>query len=207
MTALAFAALRRPRSRRRVTVEVGLVALGIGAVAAARLAAMRAGLEPLIVGAGFGAALLLLARVSGERLPLGPYPAAHAIAGIAVGASLIAVVLLGAALAGAAPVPGLARPAAPFAPWAAVTLFVAVAEEAVLRGALFGAARRAGGTFVALLVTTAVFALIHVPLYGWHVVPLDLAVGFALGGLRIVSRGIAAPAAGHAVADLATWWL
>jgi membrane protease YdiL (CAAX protease family) len=52
-----------------------------------------------------------------------------------------------------------------------------------------------------------VFALMHVPLYGWHVVPLDLAVGLALGGLRVATRGVAAPAVAHAVADLATWWL
>jgi len=207
MTALAAAPLARPGSRRRVPVEVVLVTLGIGAVAAARLAATRAGLEPLIVGAGFGASLLLLARASGERLMVGTHPAAQAIAGGAFGATLIAVVILGAALAGSALIPGLARPAAPFTPWAAVTVLVAVAEESILRGVLFGAIRRAGGPLAALLATTAVFALIHVPLYGWHVVPLDLAVGLALGGLRIVSRGIAAPAAAHAVADLATWWL
>ena len=33
----------------------------------------------------------------------------------------------------------------------------------------------------------------HVPLYGWHVVPLDLAVGLVLAGLRIWTRGLAAP--------------
>jgi membrane protease YdiL (CAAX protease family) len=59
----------------------------------------------------------------------------------------------------------------------------------------------------ALGLTTLAFALMHVPMYGWHVVPLDLAVGFTLGGLRIATRGIAAPAVAHAIADLATWWL
>jgi hypothetical protein len=47
----------------------------------------------------------------------------------------------------------------------------------------------------------------HVPLYGWHVMPLDLAVGLVFGGLRLATHGVAAPAAAHAVADLATWWL
>jgi hypothetical protein len=47
----------------------------------------------------------------------------------------------------------------------------------------------------------------HVPLYGWHVVPLDLGVGLWLAGLRLATGGIAAPAIAHAVADLATWWV
>jgi membrane protease YdiL (CAAX protease family) len=59
----------------------------------------------------------------------------------------------------------------------------------------------------AIVVTSVAFALMHVPLYGWHVVPLDLGVGIFLGGLRLASGGIAAPAVAHAVADIATWWL
>jgi hypothetical protein len=47
----------------------------------------------------------------------------------------------------------------------------------------------------------------HVPLYGWHVVPLDLGVGLWLAGLRLATGGIAAPAIAHTIADLATWWL
>src|SRR5439155_23100071 len=94
----------------------------------------------------------------------------------------------------------LGRPAAPFVPWAGIVVLVAVAEEAVLRGRLFDAIRRGGGVGMAVVVTTAAFALIHVPLYGWHVVPLDLAVGLALGGLRVATGGFAAPAAAHAIA-------
>ena len=43
--------------------------------------------------------------------------------------------------------------------------------------------------------------------YGWHVVPLDLAVGVWLAGLRLLSGGVAAPAMAHGLADIATWWL
>jgi hypothetical protein len=60
---------------------------------------------------------------------------------------------------------------------------------------------------VAVVATSLVFALIHVPLYGWHVVPLDLGVGLLLGGLRLVTGGVTAPAAAHTIADVATWWL
>src|SRR6185312_17266706 len=112
---------------------------------------------------------------------------------------LIAAGLAGPALGGASSIPGLGRPAAQFVPWAAIIVGVAVAEEAVLRGVLFDRLRRGGGVLVALLVTTVLFALMHVPLYGWHVVPLDLAVGLALGGLRLVT-GAAAPAVAHAIA-------
>jgi hypothetical protein len=44
-------------------------------------------------------------------------------------------------------------------------------------------------------------------MYGWTAVPLDLAVGVWLGGLRLATGGVAAPATAHALADLAYWWL
>ena len=129
------------------------------------------------------------------------------VAGLATGLVLVGVALAGALFGGLQLAPGVARPAAPFAAWAVVTILVAAAEEGILRGALFDALRSAGGTAMALLVTTVAFALIHIPLYGWGVVPLDLGVGLALGGLRLSTRTVLGPAVAHAVADLATWWL
>jgi len=180
---------------------------GLSVLVAVRLAATRAGLDPIAVGAGFGLGLMALLVARPGRLRLGPRPLTAALLGGGVGIALVALVVAGAGIAGGSLVPGLGRPAAPFLPWAAVTLAVAVSEEAILRGILFDRVHRAGGPIVALLATTALFALMHVPLYGWHVVPLDLAVGLALGGLRIATRGVVAPAAAHALADLATWWL
>ncbi len=84
---------------------------------------------------------------------------------------------------------------------------MAIGEEAILRGALFDAIDEAGGLLAAVVLTSVAFALIHVPLYGWHVVPLDLGVGVWFAGLRLVSGRVAAPAIAHALADLATWWL
>ncbi len=139
------------------------------------------------------------------------------VVGLALIAATLAVSALGPDLGRPVATPGLGRPAAPFLPWAAITLLVAVAEEALLRGLLFDrivAAARARGAqaggrgeiVVAVVLTSAVFAAMHVPVYGWHVVPLDLGVGCCLGGLRILTGGVAGPAAAHAVADLATWW-
>jgi hypothetical protein len=47
----------------------------------------------------------------------------------------------------------------------------------------------------------------HVPLYGWGVVPLDFGVGFWFAGLRLTGGGVAAPTIAHVIADLSTWWL
>lgn len=91
--------------------------------------------------------------------------------------------------------------------WVAVTMLVALAEEWLLRGALFDAARAVAGIPGTLLLTSAAFALMHVPFYGWGVVPVDFAVGLWLGGLRLATGRVSAPAAAHVLADLATWWL
>jgi hypothetical protein len=47
----------------------------------------------------------------------------------------------------------------------------------------------------------------HVPLYGWGVVPVDLAAGVWLAGLRLAGGGVGAPVVAHLLADLAGWWL
>jgi membrane protease YdiL (CAAX protease family) len=124
--------------------------------------------------------------------------------------------LLGLAGAAALCVPVLLRwtPRPPvvdgFVRWALVVTFVAVAEEVFLRGTLYDAVRAAvprAGDDAAIGVAAVAFALLHVPLYGWHVVPLDLAVGVLLGELRRVSGTAAAPAVTHVGADLAAWFL
>ncbi len=221
-----------PRGSGAWIVPIALVA-GLAVVVAARLEATRAGLDGVAVGAGFGLSLAGLAawplrrhlagpRLAGPRLA-GPRLAGRtrlldrprpsrrlAIAtgaGLGFGLALVGLAVLGPALAGATTVPGLGRPAAAFVPWVAVTILVASAEEGLLRGVLFDRIGRAGGLVPAVLLTSAVFALMQVPLYGWPVVPLDFAVGLALAGLRLTTRSLVAPAAAHIVADLATWWL
>ncbi len=121
--------------------------------------------------------------------------------------------LLGAAALCAVPLlvhlrgAGQPLPAADFPAWALGVTAVAVAEERLLRGALWEALALARGEGSALTVTTLAFAALHVPFYGWQAVPLDLAVGLLLGGLRQASGSWRAAGVAHALADLAGWWL
>ncbi|MCU1595182.1 MAG: family intrarane metalloprotease [Frankiales bacterium] len=91
-----------------------------------------------------------------------------------------------------------------FATWGLVVTVVATSEEVFLRGALYEAI---ADERVAIGVGAVAFALLHVPLYGWHVLPLDLAVGLVLGGLRREAGTPFAPAVAHVGADLVGWFL
>lgn len=192
MTAVAIAH-RQPS--RLVVVSVGL-----GLILAGRWMATNSGLlDPVSVGIGFGAALLGLAVVGGWRTSAPRR--SSLLAGVAGGAVLIALAVL-------IRWQGLEwRFATPFVPWALATVLVATAEEAVLRGALFDAITEWASPLAAVVVTSLTFALMHVPFYDWHVVPLDLGVGLFLAGLRLTTGGIAAPAVAHVLADLAVYWL
>ena len=189
--------------------RVALITLGLAGAIGARWAATVGGSsDGIAVGAVFGALLLMGAAGTGWRpgfLPAGSLVRiAQTVATGLVGGTALVVL----ALVTRWPGPWLPfQPAASFLPWAAVTVLVATAEEVVLRGVLFHALDEASGTSIALAATSVAFALLHVPLYGWHVVPLDLGVGLCLGGLRVLTGGVAAPAIAHAVADLATWWI
>jgi membrane protease YdiL (CAAX protease family) len=94
-----------------------------------------------------------------------------------------------------------------FAGWAAAVTVVATAEEVFLRGTLYDAVAGVSGDLAAIVVGAVLFALLHVPLYGWHVVPLDLAVGLVLGGIRQSTGTSAAPAVTHVGADLIGWFV
>jgi membrane protease YdiL (CAAX protease family) len=211
-----FAARLPPMARGGSAADWAVTALLVAAVTAvvvARWLATRSGADALIVGAGFGISLALFAALAWRHQAAGGSNdrATNVFIagslGMAFGLLLVGFSVVGPALAGTAAVPGLGRPAAPFVSWAAVTILVASAEEVILRGVLFDRLERAGGVAAAVILTTAVFALMHVPLYGWHVLPLDVAVGLALAGLRLGTRSIVAPVAAHVVADLASWWL
>ena len=202
-----------------------LLAAGLAGLVGARWAATLEGSAGgLAVGLAFGTGLIALAVAVGVRVGRPGGLSRSTLRALAVGA-LGGVALVGLALVGLADGGGPAGApiqlgaaygprlgpgawlAAGFAPWAAITILVATAEELVLRGVLFDAVDRAAGGAIAVIATSLAFALIHVPLYGWHVVPLDLGVGLILGGLRVLTGGVSAPASAHVIADLATWWL
>jgi membrane protease YdiL (CAAX protease family) len=177
----------------------------LGGLAAASLARAalngQVALSAFVAGATFGIVLVAMATMAGWR------PARPSVSSLLIGSfgGLVLVAL-----------PRLAHPLLPavigmrpepFAAWALVTAVVVTGEEALVRGALFGTLERAAGPVAAVAVTSLAFALMHVPLYGWHVVPLDLGVGVWLAGLRLATGGVAAPAIAHGLADLSTWWI
>ena len=186
-------AVAQPDSR------VPMLLMGLGAAVVLRAAvAGRAGAGSPRAAAAFAAAILALCFALGWR-PKG-FRAVHAFVGVGAGLLLAGgpLVLHGAVPAGAS---------AGMAGWSVLVTCVAVAEEWLLRGALWEALETGYGATTALVCTTFAFALMHVPLYGWGAVPLDVGAGLGLGALRIWSRGVVAPAAAHAVADLIGGWL
>ncbi len=182
-------------------VRPALILVGLAAIVGLRWALTTRGAAGAVtIGLIFGAGLLAAGLGGGWR------PRPERRSSYVVGAAGGAVLIVVAVVTRSGQLPWLA-PSAAFAPWAAVTILVASAEELVLRGALFDDLDGSLGTLGAVVVTSLVFALMHVPLYGWQVVPLDLGVGLWLAGLRLATGGIAAPAVAHSIADLATWWL
>ena len=119
------------------------------------------------------------------------------VAGLMVGAILL-VPVVGGALS--------ARPLGAFLPWAAVAALVATLEETAIRGVLYRRLAAEAGTAVAIVVGAAVFALIHLPRYGLAAMPLDAAVGLALGGLRALTGRVLPCAVAHTLADWGAWF-
>ena len=83
-----------------------------------------------------------------------------------------------------------------------IAIWPAITEEVVFRGALLGSLRRAGnGAAVAL--SAGLFALIHIPPGGYRV-PFALALGLALGALRLRTESIVPAVVAHAVVNATT---
>lgn len=174
---------------------------------------VRASGTPLIVGLGCAlllarlrilpmsgdARVLLLAALLGS-VALGsllvPVPSERA----RLRPSLVLVIgfvgLVAAAVAAGRPV------AFPATAWAIpLALLAAVAEEALFRRVLYAWLEPAGAA-MAIGVTAALFALLHVPLYGWAAFPVDLGAGLLLSWQRWASGTWTVPAGTHAAANL-----
>jgi len=207
-----------------VIASAGRIGAAPGAVRLTGLillaALTRSWLEP--VGEGVSttvfAALLLLAVVPASSTPQ-PSPSIGGRGGDGANYEWTAArsLLGGLVVAALIVAPGLLQPAGAgfhsgrgldgWWPWAAVTALVATVEEVAIRGALQGALTRAAGTLPAIAGGAAVFALIHLPRYGAASLPLDLAVGIALGALRALSGRVLPCAVAHTLADWAAWWM
>jgi membrane protease YdiL (CAAX protease family) len=85
--------------------------------------------------------------------------------------------------------------------YATAIVLAPVAEELFFRRFVYGVLRP-GGVALAIGGSTALFALAHVTVYGWWVLPLDLAAGLILGWQRWASGTWVVPAATHVVANL-----
>jgi membrane protease YdiL (CAAX protease family) len=194
-------------------VLAGLSGLA-GAVAVRVAIAGDAGARSPAAGLGFAGVLLVLACVvrtsrSTPDAASGARPVWPRRRDLAVGLVGAAVLCAGPALRTAAmDTSWISRvPMQGFAPWVGVVALVAIAEEILLRGALFTAVTAWRGPDVAVLVTAIAFAAVHVPVYGLRVLPLDFAVGVGLGALRVWTGTVTGPSVAHVVADLAGWWL
>jgi membrane protease YdiL (CAAX protease family) len=184
--------------RERSSVLSALLLLGFAGAVSARL--LLAGPGPArspSAGLVFAGLLLAMCVAMRTRVPLSLAALGRGVGGAVL---LCAPVVL---LRGGGPL----HDGRGFASWAVVVAIVAAAEELFLRGALYDAVRDAVDERAAILVAAVAFAALHVPLYGWHVVPLDLVVGLVLGELRRASGTPAAPAVTHVGADLAAWFL
>ena len=119
------------------------------------------------------------------------------IAGLGLGAILVAP-LLGGALSD--------RPLQAFWQWGAIAALIASLEEIAIRGRLQQEWTQAGGPIAGVLMGALVFALIHLPHYGPGAMPLDFAVGVALGGLRALTGRVLPGAIAHVMADWGAWF-
>lgn len=105
---------------------------------------------------------------------------------------LIGLVLFGAVLVASATAAAWTLP---------LSLLAAVAEEALFRRVAYrGLVRH--GVPAAVIGSAVLFALVHVPLYGVAVLPVDLGAGLVFGWQRWATGSWTVPAATHAAANL-----
>lgn len=85
----------------------------------------------------------------------------------------------------------------------ATLLLAGVCEEIFFRGYMHAVLRRVGvSAFWTATATASLFALIHVPLYGAWVLPIDIAAGAIFAWQRHVTGSWLVPAVTHAAANL-----
>jgi membrane protease YdiL (CAAX protease family) len=121
-------------------------------------------------------------------------PAGALSSGLCLVIGLAAVALARAAVA---PAPPLMTTEAS----AGLSVLAAVAEEALFRGGVFRLLEPRGAAFAAV-ASALLFALVHVPSYGWPAFPVDLGAGLLFSWQRLATGRWSVPAATHAAANL-----
>jgi membrane protease YdiL (CAAX protease family) len=81
-------------------------------------------------------------------------------------------------------------------------VLASLAEEALFRRLIYGALLERGGPVLAVAGSTLLFAAVHVSIYGYWVLPLDLAAGAVLGWQRWATGSWLVPGITHIVANL-----
>ena len=190
MTA-AVASSHRPAL---TTVLAGaLAALGCGLLSARPAVVASAGQPALALAIVFAALLTVGALVPLPALasPIVRSPRVTAITvAVGVGAFGAARVLVGGR-----------APARLTLPVVAANTLAAVAEEAWFRRLCFGLLAPVGSVF-AVVGSATLFAFVHVSIYGFWILPLDLAAGVLLGWQRAVSGSWRAAAVTHAIGNI-----
>jgi hypothetical protein len=148
--------------------------------------------RPFLVGLWPLMALFAVLLVVGLAWPVAPEQRGPLVGALAVG---LAAFALGRLIGGGR------APAPPTLRVVAASTLAAVAEEAFFRRLLW-AVLRPGGVVLAGLGSASLFAVAHVTVYGWWVLPLDLAAGLVLAWQRWASGSWAVPAVTHVVANL-----
>jgi len=196
-----------PVDRSRAAVQLLLGTAAVLCLALGRAMGSRLGITDLVLGAAFGGALLL-ASVSAPavRHRLRGLPAPRSIS---MGAALGAALLIPGGWMRAQGIigPGALLPHGYAFAWVPLIALISAGEETFLRGWLQPLARQAWGPGLAIGFVGALFAAMHVPIYGWIALPLDFGVGILVGCLREYSGSVAACGVAHFVADLGHWWL
>jgi len=116
--------------------------------------------------------------------------------------SVTAALVLGFAAFMTGRVVGGGQPPGPFAlHLLLLNSLAAVAEEAFFRRLVFAVLEPAGAV-VAVIGSAALFALVHITVYGTWVLPIDLTAGLLLSWQRYTTGSWAVPAVTHVLANV-----
>jgi len=177
----ALPSLEQPRAR--AWAIPGAVALGCAALAARSMSLLALG-PTIAVG------------VLGVVGPVGTKQISRASRMRFVGVTLVGVAAVSLVRAIAPPLHPVYTPEAFTA-----NIIAAIAEEAFFRRFVYGwlAARSEG---LAIVGAAALFALIHIPTYGFGILPIDFAAGLLLGWQRRESGTWMSSGVTHIVANI-----